>query len=141
MLSIDATIQIPLDEFEFSFARSGGPGGQNVNKVNSKAILRWPVTVSSSLPEPVKERFLERFARRLTSDGELIVTSQRYRDQNRNVDDCLEKLKVMILAVASPPVVRRPTKPSAAVRRRRVEVKRIVSAKKRQRRGPDLSDE
>lgn len=141
MLSINDTIQIPLAEFEFTFARSGGPGGQNVNKVNSKAILRWPVRKSASVPDEVKERFIARFARRLTTDGEVIVMSQRYRDQNRNVDDCLEKLRVMILDVVDPPIARRPTKPSAAVQRRRVETKRIVSAKKRQRKVPEISDD
>ncbi|HEY9786803.1 MAG TPA: alternative ribosome rescue aminoacyl-tRNA hydrolase ArfB [Candidatus Obscuribacterales bacterium] len=141
VLSVGSNIYIPISEFEFTFARSGGPGGQNVNKVNSKAVLRWRVTESPSLPDDVKERFLERFGRRVTTDGDVLVTSQRYRDQDRNVDDCLEKLRAMIETVAEAPATRRPTKPSAAVKRRRAETKRKASAKKQQRRAPDLSEQ
>src|SRR5690242_13852589 len=80
-LTINSRIRIPHQEFEFSFARSGGPGGQNVNKVNSKALLRWPVHNSPSLPADVRHRFLTRYRSRLTTEGEIILSSQRYRDQ------------------------------------------------------------
>ena len=93
MLIVNSRLQIPLSEFEFTYVRSSGPGGQNVNKVNSKALLRWPVIRSASLPPDVRERFLRRFASRLTTEGELLINSQRYRDQGRNADDCLEKLR------------------------------------------------
>src|SRR4051812_20726542 len=112
MLSVNSRITIPEAELEFSYARSSGPGGQNVNKVNSKAQLRWPATSSAALPADVRARFLTRYASRLTTEGELLIVSQRYRDQGRNVTDCLEKLKEMILAVAIAPKRRRPTKPS-----------------------------
>ena len=75
MLIINSRIQIPLSEFNFAFARSGGPGGQNVNKVNSKAILRWAVVITQSLPYDVKARFLEKFANRLTAENEIIITT------------------------------------------------------------------
>lgn len=136
MLTVSATIQIPDNEFEFTFARSSGPGGQNVNKVNSKAVLRWSPTASPSLPDDVRQRFLSRYASRLTTAGELILTSQMSRDQNRNVEDCLARLKEMLLAVTRKPVARRPTKPSRGSHRRRLEAKRIQSAKKRHRRRP-----
>ena len=103
----------PHEEFTFTFVRSSGPGGQNVNKVNSKAVLRWPVMHSAALPAEVRQRFVARFGRRLTGEGELVLSSQRYRDQGRNVADCLEKLKSMLAAVAARPVVRKPTKPTA----------------------------
>lgn len=135
MLEVNSRIQIPEDEFEFSYSRSSGPGGQNVNKVNSKALLRWPVTVSPSLPEEIRSRFMERYRSRLTEAGDILVTSQRYRDQGRNVDDCLEKLREMILAVATRPKTRKATKPSRASRRRRLEGKRQVSEKKAGRKG------
>ncbi len=131
-------MRIPVDEIAFTFARSGGPGGQNVNKVNSKAILRWSVTASPSLPEDVRTRFLTKYANRLTSDGDLILTSQKYRDQSRNVDDCLEKLNDMLASVAKRPTPRRPTKPTYASELRRTQAKREHSAKKKKRRPPDM---
>jgi ribosome-associated protein len=135
MLSVTPQIQVPQDEFSFTFARSSGPGGQNVNKVNSKALLRWPVTTSPSLPDEVRLRFIQRYRRRMTDTGEVLVSSQRYRDQARNVDDCLEKLRAMILAVAQPPKPRKRTKPSRASRQRRLQAKRELSQKKQGRRG------
>jgi ribosome-associated protein len=136
VLAINSRIQIPHEEFEFSFARSGGPGGQNVNKVNSKAVLRWPVVRSTALPDDVRARFMARYQRRLTSLGEVIITSQRYRDQGRNIADCLEKLQELIAAVAVRPTVRKKTKPSRGSIARRLEGKRHSSSKKQSRRLP-----
>ena len=136
MLTVSAAIQIPDSEFELTFARSSGPGGQNVNKVNSKAVLRWSPSTSPSLPDDVRQRFLSRYASRLTTSGELVLTSQMSRDQNRNVADCFARLKDMLLAVTRKPLIRRPTKPTRGSHRRRLEAKRIQSAKKRHRRRP-----
>ncbi len=140
MLRINNYIQIPLTEIEFSYARSGGPGGQNVNKVNSKAVLRWPVLSSNSLPYDVKNRFLTKFANRVTTDGDLIVSSQKSRDQISNAEDCLAKLQEMVLSVASPPVPRRPTKPTKASKVRRIKTKSEHSQKKSLRRKPTIND-
>lgn len=134
MLVINDQLRIPLSELTFTFSRSGGPGGQNVNKVASKATLRWDVAASPSLPPEVRQRFEKRFATRLTTTGDLVLTSQRYRDQGRNVADCLEKLRAMLTDVARPPKPRRPTKPSKASRQRRLTTKRKQSEKKTQRR-------
>src|SRR5690349_688299 len=98
MLEINSQIHIPESEFEWTFVRSGGPGGQNVNKVASKAVLRWDLAASPSVPEPVKSRLRTLQRRRITTEGELVLNSQRYRDQGRNVEDCLAKLRDMILA-------------------------------------------
>jgi ribosome-associated protein len=136
MLSVTPTIQIPDDELIFTFARSSGPGGQNVNKVNSKAVLRWSPVASPSLPDDVRSRFVSRYASRLTVDGDLILTGQRSRDQSRNIGDCLERLKEMLLAVTRKPQIRRPTKPSRGSHKRRLEAKRVNSGKKRNRRRP-----
>lgn len=134
MLVVNKKLSIPLREFQFTFARSGGPGGQNVNKLNTKATLKWPVTTSPALPDDVRERFTNRYRRRINSEGELVLTSQRFRDQGRNVADCLAKLRDMLDEVSTPPKRRKPTKPTAASRRRRLQEKRRVSEKKQSRR-------
>ena len=129
-----AHIRIPLEEFEFTYARSSGPGGQNVNKVNSKAILRWNPTTSPSLPDDVRARFLSRFSSKLTTGGEIVIASEKTRDQRKNVDDCLERVRIMLLEIARPPKKRRPTKPSRGSKERRLDSKRRDSAKKSNRR-------
>jgi ribosome-associated protein len=126
----------PLAELRFSYARSSGPGGQNVNKVESKAVLRWDVRRSPSLREDVRARFLARFARRITGEGELVLASQRYRDRERNVADCLEKLGAMLAEVAAPPKRRKASRPSRGARERRLESKRAQARKKAERRAP-----
>ncbi len=139
MLIVNARIRIPDSELAWTFARSSGPGGQNVNKVSSKASLRWNVVASPSLPPDVRERFLARYGSRLTNEGELIVSSQRYRDQARNVDDATEKLRAMLTAVAAPPKARRATKPTRSSVKRRIESKQARSRAKQLRR--PVSDE
>ena len=137
VLRINGRIGIPLREFRFQFSRSGGPGGQNVNKVATKATLRWDVEHSPSLTQAVRERFRARFARRINQEGELVVTSQRFRDQGRNTADCLEKLRAMLAEVARPPRTRRKTRPTRAARERRLQEKKRRSARKRERRARD----
>ena len=133
MLIVNPRLQIPLAEFEFTYTRSSGPGGQNVNKVNSRATLRWPMRTSPSLPPPVRARFLQKYGSRLTIDGDLLIVSQRYRDQPRNVDDCLDKLREMLASVAFAPTPRKKTKPSRSSIKRRLEGKRQASQKKQSR--------
>jgi ribosome-associated protein len=134
MLIVTRQLQIPLAEFEVTFARSSGPGGQNVNKVNSKAVLRWAVDRSPSLPDAVRQRFLQKYGPRLTTEGELLVTSQRFRDAPRNSQDCLEKLRAMLLSVVHPPKRRRATRPTRGSVERRLQGKRRQSAAKQNRR-------
>src|SRR4051812_8949583 len=92
LVKVDSQIAIPRREIQFSFVRSSGPGGQNVNKVASKAVLRWSVATSPSIPDHLRPRLIERLGRRINDRGELVLASQRYRDQSKNIEDCLEKL-------------------------------------------------
>jgi len=134
MLVVNPQLKIPLREFQFTFARSSGPGGQNVNKLNTKATLRWAVLRTQNLPEPVRRRLLAKYRRRVSSEGDLLITSQRFRDAGRNVADCLEKLRGMLAEVAVAPKPRKPTKPTRAAIRRRLEQKRQQSRRKQSRR-------
>lgn len=136
MLEVTPELRIPRDEFRFRYVRSSGPGGQNVNKVASKAVLRWAVTTSPSLPEAVRQRFLARFGSRLTAEGELLLASQRYRDSVRNAEDCLDRLRAMLAQVARAPKRRRATRPTASSRAERLKTKREHSQKKQRRRLP-----
>ena len=133
MLEVNHRITIPLKEFSYTFARSGGPGGQNVNKVNSKVTLHWDVTTSPSLPEDVRARFLAQYPRRINKEGQLVISSERFRDQGRNVTDCTNKLRELILVVATPPKKRRPTRPTKGSKERRLAGKREKSQKKQER--------
>ncbi len=137
MLEVNSKIAIPDDEFDISFARSSGPGGQNVNKTNSKAVLHWDVTNSPSLPWDVKARFLKAFASRLTTEGSIVIASDESRAQEANVKGCLEKLKAMILTVATPPKIRKPTKPTKSSQRARVDNKKARSNTKKTRQKVD----
>jgi ribosome-associated protein len=137
MLRINERLSIPSEEIRVEFARSGGPGGQNVNKVNSKAMLRWNPVQSACLPPAVRERLLKRVGHRLTGEGDLLITSQATRDQSRNVSDCLAKLRALVLSVATPPKVRRPTRPTHASKVRRAESKARRAETKRGRRAPE----
>ena len=138
MLVVNSSISIPLKELNFTFSRSSGPGGQNVNKVNTKVTLHWPVAESPSIPEPVRRRFLERFPNRINSEGEVVLASQRYRDQGRNVADCMNKLREMLAQAATAPRKRKKTRPTRGSKERRLREKKAASEKKQRRASPRL---
>jgi ribosome-associated protein len=121
---------IPFHELELSYARSSGPGGQNVNKVSSKAVLRWNAGASASVPAYLRERLLTKLAGRLTKEGELVIMSDRFRDQPMNREDCLEKLRLCLVDAIRVPKERRETRPTKGSQRRRREGKTRLSAKK-----------
>ena len=137
MLQITNSIAIPDDELEFSFSRSSGPGGQNVNKVSSKATLRWAAVASRQLPPGVRERFLAKYGNQLTKDGDLVIYSQESRDQPKNIEACREKLRAMIASIVIPPKKRRPTKPTKGSKVRRLNDKKSRSQLKEGRRFRD----
>lgn len=131
-------LTIPAGELALAFARSGGPGGQNVNKVASKVELRWRPAgsaVMGALGDDERAWLLARLASRLTLDGELIVTSTRTRDQLKNRDDASAKLALIVRTALDRPKPRKPTKVSRGVKRRRVADKRRHGEVKRDRRG------
>jgi ribosome-associated protein len=128
---------IPAGELSFAFTRSGGPGGQNVNKVASKVELRWHPATSVALHADDRAWLVERLANRLTGDGTLIVTSTLTRDQIKNRDDAESKLALIVRAALDRPKQRRPTRPSRSAKRRRVADKRHRSETKRNRRADD----
>ena len=130
-------IQFSQNELQFTYARSSGAGGQNVNKVNSKAVLNWNPSQSQAMPEPVRDRFMKRYGSKLNAEGDLIIMSERPRDQGRNAADCLEKLREMIRSVWFPPKKRKPTKPTFGSKQRRLKAKKEHSEKKSNRRWKD----
>lgn len=139
---IRVTDQIHLDENEVgeSFVRSSGPGGQNVNKLSTAVQLRFDVRRSPSLPGDVRAR-LERLAgSRLTRDGVLVITAQRHRTQARNRQDALDRLIELIRRAAVVPARRRPTRPTAGSRERRIEGKKRRAGIKRLRRAKPSFD-
>lgn len=138
MLTVTDQIKVPLSELQFTYARSQGPGGQNVNKVNSKATLRWNVVSNQSMPAGVRHRFLDRYKRRITEAGDILLSSQRFRDRGRNVTDCLNRLKDLIQAVAQPPKKRKATRPTKGSKKRRRKNKEAASQKKQMRRPPRM---
>ncbi|MBE7491066.1 MAG: aminoacyl-tRNA hydrolase [Planctomycetes bacterium] len=132
--------EIPDSELKFTFARSGGPGGQNVNKVNSRAQLHWNVAATRALPDDVKTRFATQYKSRISDAGELLIDCDETRSQHENRQICLRRLAEMILAVASPPKKRIATKPTKASKQRRKQARKHRGAIKKLRRKVDWDE-
>jgi ribosome-associated protein len=128
---------IPAGELAIAFARAGGPGGQNVNKVASKVELRWNPVTSAALSSDDRAWLVERLRSRLTSDGTLIVTSTATRDQLKNRDDATSKLALIVRAALARPKPRHATRPSRSAKRRRIADKRHHAEIKRNRSSRD----
>lgn len=134
-LFVTPTLTIPDDELAVAFARSSGPGGQNVNKVETQVELRWGLATSRVLSEANKTWLMARLATRLTSAGELLVTSSLTRSQQQNRQDAAEKLANIVRLALVRPKRRRKTKPSRGSIERRLTEKKQQSDRKRSRRG------
>jgi ribosome-associated protein len=130
--------RIPEDELEFRFFRSGGPGGQNVNKVATALQMRFDVKNSPSLTEPVKARLMKLAGSRLTLDGIIQITAVRFRTQERNKADAIARLDEMVAEASIRPVYRVPTRPTRASKERRLKTKSTRSTIKSGRGKPSL---
>ena len=138
-LQVTGDLSIPVPELRFSFDHSPGPGGQNVNKLNTRAELRFQVACSASLTAEQQRRLRSALHGQLTREGILIVRSSRHRSQARNKEDCLDKLAAILArALRPPPPKRRPTRPGRAAKARRLDGKRRQSEKKIMRQRPSM---
>lgn len=133
-VSVTDHLRIPAGEIDLSYARSGGPGGQHVNKTSSKVLLRWNLRESSAPTDSDRARLELRLASRLTEDGELLITSERHREQSRNVEDVLAKFVDVLRKALERPKPRKKTRPSRRQKQRRLDDKRRRGDIKRQRR-------
>lgn len=141
MIEIDRIISIDKNEIHEEFIRSSGPGGQNVNKVATAVQLRFDVRNSASLPDDVRERLISVSGKKITKDGVLVIKAARFRTQEKNRRDAIERLVDLVKrAAAPPPKPRRETRPSKAAKERRMETKRRQGELKTMRRSVSESD-
>ncbi|HWR65547.1 MAG TPA: alternative ribosome rescue aminoacyl-tRNA hydrolase ArfB [Bellilinea sp.] len=133
MIEITSTLKLDEKELSFDFIRSSGPGGQNVNKVSSAVQLRFEVANSPSLPPDVKQRLIKLAGKRMTEDGVLLIEAKRYRSQEQNRLDAIQRLATLIQKAAEPPKKRKATRPSLTARAARMGAKRKRGELKRTR--------
>jgi len=141
VITVTDTIALRADELEFDFVRASGPGGQNVNKVSTAVQMRFDAAGSPSLPDDVRERLLRLAGKRATDDGVIIIDARRFRTQERNRQDAIDRLVALIVKAAHRPKPRRRTRPTAASRRRRVDDKKRRGSLKKQRSSKPRLDE
>jgi len=135
VISVASGISLDENEIELSFIRASGPGGQNVNKVATAVQLRFDILHSASLPPGVRERARIAGGNRVSRDGVLIITANRFRSQEMNRRDAIERLVALLRDAAIPPKRRRPTRPTRGSRQRRLETKKRRGEIKRGRSG------
>lgn len=133
MLEINSSIRINESELTFDFIRAAGPGGQNINKVATAAQLRFNVWANSSLPVDVKARLVKLAGKRITSEGVLIIEARRFRTQEQNRADAIERFVALVRKSLEAPKPRKKTRPTAGSREKRLQSKKKRSEVKRAR--------
>lgn len=141
MIRVTPSIALDEDEIQFEFVRASGPGGQKINKAATAVQLRFDVRRSPSLPDDVRERLVRLAGRRINKDGVLVLDARRFRTQERNRQDALDRLVALIRQAAQKPIPRRKTRPTLASKVRRLEAKRRRSQIKRLRRTASRSED
>ena len=139
MIIVTPSISLNENELRFQFVLASGPGGQNVNKVATAVQLRFDVAHSPALPEDVRVRLVKLAGARMTKDGELLLTARRFRTQERNREDAIDRLVALIAKAAQKPKPRLKKRPSLAAKKRRLDNKRRRSERKRERRPVDMA--
>lgn len=140
MIRVTSGISIGEDELRFAYIRSPGPGGQHVNKASTAVQLRFDAALSTALSERVRRRVLMLAGNRRTSSGEIVIVARRFRSRERNRSDAVDRLVALIRRAAEKQKPRRPTKPSKAAHRVRLETKTRRSTVKKLRRRPSSDD-
>ena len=135
---INERVTIPWGQLSVSFAKSGGPGGQHVNKVNSKVYLRWNLSKNNELNEGQRRKIEQELAGYLTDEGEILIYSTRSRSQQQNLEDCIEKLRTLVAKALKPKKIRKKMKMPRAIKEKRLQNKKKNAQKKKMRTKVDL---
>lgn len=127
------SVEIPFHELDFTYVRSRGPGGQNVNRTNSAAVLRWNLFSSTTLSEELKSRIYSKVKNQLTEEGDLIIRSDVHRDQDQNRSECIKRLHDLLKRALFVPKKRVATKPTRSSVRKRLDSKKVRAETKQNR--------